>query len=379
MIQKLGETDYDRVRPLFQELIAYNAALPALLDGNNHGWILVDDSENPTCAFASAVEGSYLAGDPTNDAFVEAVNAYLKENYFNDDLTVDGGAIYMCVHPDDWEGKVAALFHPREPFILPRRHYLCTELQYTDWRDRIPEGFSVRRVDDTFLDAPGIDIPDHIFSWIKWNWESLENYRNLGFGFCTMYENTVVSWSLADCVTNDGRCEIGIQTRPDYRRQGLAAITAAAGVDHALNNGFTEVGWQCNEDNVGSYKTAERVGFSHERDYTHHYCMFSSVHQLVEKAWYAYRNGHPPAEAVESYERLFALSDDFPDYIYHVAALANAALGNSEKAIRYLNAAVDRDWSYSEFTEECEEFSILHGTPEWEAVLKRMQGIETEA
>jgi RimJ/RimL family protein N-acetyltransferase len=246
-------------------------------------------------------------------------------------------------------------------------------LQYTDWRERIPDGFAVRRVDDALLDAADNDIPDHIFSWIEWNWESRENYRNRGFGLCTLHENTVVSWSLADCVTNDGQCEIGIQTRPAYRRQGLAAITAAAAVDYALNNGFTKVGWHCNEDNVGSYKTAERVGFFHERDYTHFYCMFSSVHQLAEKAWYAYRNGHPPEESVESYERLFALSDDYPHYIYHLAAVVNAGMGDSGKAIRYLDAAVERGWSNSDYTRNHEEFSMLHGTPEWDALLARMQ------
>lgn len=379
MIHKLDKAAYENVRILFRELSRYGAALPALLDGNNHGWILVDNPDNPTCAFACGVEGTYLAGDPTNDTFVTGLNAYLKEHYFNDELVVDGGAFYLCVHPEAWESKLAAVFHPREAFMLPRRHYLCTELQYTDWRDRVPEGFSVRRIDDALLDSPDIDIPDHIFSWIEWNWETRDHFRNRGFGFCTLHENTVVSWSVADCATNDGRCEIGIQTKPDYRRQGLAAITAAAAVEYALNNGFTSVGWQCNDDNVGSYKTAERVGFIHERDYVHYYCMFSSVHQLAEKAWYTYRNGHSPGEAAECYARLFALGDNFPHYIFHAAAVVYAATGDTERAIHYLNAAVDRGWNFLDYTKGHEEFGILHGTAAWEEILDRMEQKESPA
>jgi hypothetical protein len=47
----------------------------------------------------------------------------------------------------------------------------------------------------------------------------------------------------------------------------LAAITAAATVEYALSHGFSMVGWQCLEDNLGSIGTAEKVGFERERDY----------------------------------------------------------------------------------------------------------------
>ena len=77
----------------------------------------------------------------------------------------------------------------------------------------------------------------------------------------------VVSWSLADCRSGDA-CEIGIHAVKEHRRRGLATITAAAAVEYALSNGYSMVGWQCSEDNLGSVGTAEKVGFERERDYT---------------------------------------------------------------------------------------------------------------
>ena len=45
---------------------------------------------------------------------------------------------------------------------------------------------------------------------------------------------------------------------------------------------------------------------------------------------------------------------------------------NREKALKYLLAALDHGWTNVEWTKQQEEFSILHNTPEWNAVLARM-------
>jgi RimJ/RimL family protein N-acetyltransferase len=105
------------------------------------------------------------------------------------------------------------------------------------------------------------------------NWGSTAAFLAKGFGFVTLYTKAgavqVVSWSLADCRSGDA-CEIGIHTVKEYRRRGLASITAAAAVEYALSHDFSRVGWHCSEDNLGSIGTAEKVGFERERDYVLH-------------------------------------------------------------------------------------------------------------
>jgi RimJ/RimL family protein N-acetyltransferase len=72
--------------------------------------------------------------------------------------------------------------------------------------------------------------------------------------------------NLADCIVA-GRAEIGIETAPEHRRRGLATQVTAAAVAMAFDRGLTEVGWHCNDDNTGSYRTAESVGFRLARRY----------------------------------------------------------------------------------------------------------------
>jgi RimJ/RimL family protein N-acetyltransferase len=58
----------------------------------------------------------------------------------------------------------------------------------------------------------------------------------------------------------DDRVEIGIETLPAHRRQGLASRAAAALIERVLAAGLTPV-WSCREDNTGSVRLAERLGF----------------------------------------------------------------------------------------------------------------------
>ena len=373
MITELEKSKYDNVRPLFTELAAYNVSISALLEGMNPGRVFVDNADSPQAAFMKTVEGHHLVGDPNNIAFINAINADFQENHYHDEVTVWGDDMMLCVHPDAWRDSLPALLAPREPLTLARRHYVCMALKYDNWRDHLPDSYDVRQIDNDLLDESEFSIPEHILGWINGNWGTRANYTHHGFGFCILHENTIVSWSIADCASDD-RCEIGIHTHPDYRRRNLATITAAAAVDYALNNGFVEVGWHCNEDNIGSWKTAEKVGFRHERDYVQHYVLFSSVHHLAEKGRIAFQSGRPQA-AVDIYEQLFTISDEYPHTIYHLAARAQAAVGNDEKAIQCLNTAIDRGWSDLAATTSCGDFEGLHNTPAWEAALARMRAV----
>jgi len=55
------------------------------------------------------------------------------------------------------------------------------------------------------------------------------------------------------------------------------------------------------------------------------------------------------------------------------AGKATALLGNTEKTVEYLNAAVSHGWTNAGWTKGQDEFSILHNHPEWKAIISRME------
>lgn len=265
MIYELERTQCDSVRALFRPL-RYHLASAAVLDGNSPGRIFVDDPAQPRTAFMLSPEGSYLAGDPDNPAFNAALNrAIFSRRILGEDVSV----LCLVVHPERWRRRLSTVLEPYPPVPMYRRHYVCRALRY-NWRANVPQGYTVHRIDRSLLDRRELIVPDHVTGWMTNNWGSVDRFLETGFGFATVGGGEVVSWSLSDCVSG-GRCEIGIRTAPAHRRRGLATITAAAAVEHALSRGFSSVGWHCPDDNLGSIGTAENVGFQLERDYTVYY------------------------------------------------------------------------------------------------------------
>ncbi len=64
----------------------------------------------------------------------------------------------------------------------------------------------------------------------------------------------------------NGVAEIDVATLPDFRMKGFAKLVVGRFVDYCLDNGIT-ANWDCFEDNLGSLKTAEHLGFKFIRSY----------------------------------------------------------------------------------------------------------------
>ncbi|MCW3982115.1 MAG: GNAT family N-acetyltransferase [Candidatus Bathyarchaeota archaeon] len=379
MIYELNQNDCEIVRPLFKEL-EYNLITSAVIERTSPGRIYVDNTANPKTAFMCTVEGYYLAGYENNNRFNRSLNKLINEKTFaGDTVRKNETAIFISFHPDSWESKMEAIFKGRSPLRAVRRHHVCTELKASNWKEQIPEGFSMRRIDRRLLGKPGLKIPDHVTDWMEINWGSIHDFMEKGFGFCMLHGKEVVSWSIADCVSGNA-CEIGIHTRQDYRRRGLATLTAAAAIDYCLSHGFTSVGWHCDEHNLGSRGVAEKVGFELERRYVQCYVCFNEAHHLAETGLAHFR-AKRYREAVECYEGVFATKRrDMPDWMpaelhlyYHLVARAKAAIGENDAAIKYLEKAIDNGRIHIDFTENYEEFNSLRETQEWKELMTKLE------
>ena len=213
------------------------------------------------------------------------------------------------------------------------------------------------------------------FGDVEDSWDSVDHFLAKGISFCVVHGNVygdeVVSWCTCDCVAGD-QIEVGIVTDSAHRRKGLAAVAAAATVECCLDSGFSAVGWHCESDNDGSWRTAEKVGFEREREYTTYYYIFDLANNLAQLGWSCLKRGEYE-RTTQYYEQVFALRDNHPDYYYTCAAQAWGRLENTEMTLKYLNRAIDAGWAAVEPAMRAEAFSFLHGTPEWEAVLTRMR------
>jgi RimJ/RimL family protein N-acetyltransferase len=263
VLAPLNREHYDRIRSLCQGF-DYQLIITALIEHTSPGHVLVDDPDQPTCCFLSTAEGCFLAGNSNNDAFNAALSNYLQEKMCTvKKRSEEEIELILSVHPKTWTTQFATIFPTQTSIHIPRRFYTCTQLK---WKDSIPPSYTITQISQSLLTSPDVSIPDHIRSWIASNWGSQNAFLKRGFGFAMMHQQKLVSWSLADCVSGT-RTEIGIRTQPEYRRQGLATSTAAATVNYALQHGFQHIGWHTSQDNIGSIRVAEKVGFEKITDY----------------------------------------------------------------------------------------------------------------
>jgi RimJ/RimL family protein N-acetyltransferase len=383
MIHELEKKDYENVRSLFKEL-EYNLIISAVIERTSPGRIYVDDVADPKTAFMCTVEGYYLAGYANNNEFNASLNRLILEQIFTGDTVRKNETdIAIGFHPDPWKNKMPIIFRGRLPLTTARRHYVCTELKISNWSAQVPDGFRVQRIGGKLLKNPNLEIPEHMTDWMEINWGSIPDFMQRGFGFCMLHNKKIVSWSLADCVSGNA-CEIGIHTREDYRRQGLATLTAAATVDYCLSNEFRSVGWHCEEYNVPSMRVAEKVGFKLERKYIHYYACRNEAHHLEETAQTHFR-AKRYREAIESYEKFFATpQEELPEWFrnalpkelgthYFRVAYAKASIGENNGALEYLEKAVDKGWLYIDFLKSCKEFESMHGTDAWNSILEEIR------
>lgn len=375
MLQELKLDQFRTVRSLFQGF-DYSLSIHAAIEGNNPGRIFVDHPGDPRTALALTVEGYLLAGDSDDLDTIGRLQRLFKERIFTGEVYVNGDwSMSLAVHPLSWEERLPELIPTHEVEKSERYHYLCRELKF-DWQDNLPEGYSVRRVDRGMLDDPEILFPDSLGEWMDFEgvWWTKENFTSKGISYAVLQGNEVAAWCTPDCVAGD-RIDVGIMTHPAHRRQGLAAVAVSATIEECLNQGFSAVGWHCNIDNIGSWKTAEKVGFERNREYAYYYYIYDPIDHLAELGWYYYRR-EEYAKTVQYYEQVLKLRDENPDYYYHLSASAWAFLQNEGKAIVYLQKAAQAGWSHGEWTKTQEEFKILHGNPEWDAILAQMERSE---
>jgi len=264
MISQLQPHHYNRIQSLCKGF-DYQLIITAVIELTSPGHVLVDNPDHPSSCFISTAEGCFLIGNPTNRAFNTELGKIIQKTVTSTKAVPENEKEFILnVFPEAWTRQFSTLFPKQTPLLIPRHYYTCTHLI---WKRPVPTPYTIAPITQSLLTNPNVSIPKHITSWITSNWGSQDAFLKHGFGFTSMHYNQLVSWSLTDCVSGT-RCEIGIQTQPKYRRQGLATTTAAATVNHALQHGYHNIGWHSSQDNIGSIKVAENIGFKKTTDYT---------------------------------------------------------------------------------------------------------------
>lgn len=117
----------------------------------------------------------------------------------------------------------------------------------------IPTGYKLKEIDKKLLTKISGNISPSLF------WKDLNSFLTRGKGYCITYNNDIASWAFTAAISSK-EIDIGIETNPKYKQQGLGLIAAKKMIEYTIQQKKNPV-WACHYKNTASEKMAEKLGF----------------------------------------------------------------------------------------------------------------------
>lgn len=267
-MKELEKTNFHKARSLFSKLEEYDLSITSVFEGNYYGQIFVDDLEDPSSGLIQLGRRTIiLAGNENNIEFKRGVKSKVYEKLIPIKMKDYVNKFFFIIHDSNWVTVIPTLFP--NSIIDTRKYYTFKEMKHTNWRERLPEMYSIHKIDEEFLKSEVSMNPRLLEGWIRELYGTQEKFLQRGFGYCLVYQDKeIASYNFINYI-NEGRdrVEMGIVTETQFQRKGLSKLLVSATLEHCLNEGITKIGWHTNEKNIASQKTAESIGFVLDRDY----------------------------------------------------------------------------------------------------------------
>jgi GNAT superfamily N-acetyltransferase len=261
MIYELQRKDFGLATHLVADRC--NVEAKSVVEGNNPGWVFVDDPGQPTVAFiwSKGIDGFYLIGSEGNEQFNTYLNEFVELVIVPRAKALGYEWFEINGMTDTWDTLIKNVFGNKEEFTHWLQHVYCfpPEELYIKIQPALPNDCQLVFVCDELLNDGSIINLDFLTSTLLHYWDDLESLFQKGFAYCVVRDHAAVSICYSSFVASNVD-ELGIVTLEQYRRQGFAKAAAAAAVQHSLRHKRRPY-WDCTSTNKASIATAESIGF----------------------------------------------------------------------------------------------------------------------
>lgn len=201
----------------------------------------------------------YLSGQlvlpETIKDFASLINTYIRERAIKEGLS------YFKVKTlsSSLENSMAQIFQNISLHKTNKLFYTFRAKTVTAIPNPSLGGVEYHPLDADFLEEGRFENNHYVKSEIEWMWPSLERFLKKGFGTVAVIDARIIGWCTAEYVSKS-KCGIGIEVVDEFQNKGIATATAAHFLEQCLNQNIV-AHWECNKDNIGSVRVAEKVGF----------------------------------------------------------------------------------------------------------------------
>jgi RimJ/RimL family protein N-acetyltransferase len=240
----------------------------AVIEGNNPGWVFVDDPNAPSAAlvWAQGIDGFYLVGNARSEVFHVELDLHIDQ-VLMPRLNNLGVSWFEISGGEDWDPVIQNALSKRELNSNQQWVYILrTVEQETMTQPEVPDNCKLRRINERLFVNPNVSNKLFLFSKLTHFWGSVDAFLNNGLGYVLVEEEEIVSLCYSGFVAGTIHA-IDIETEQSHRQKGYAETTARAFLAKCIEK-HLHPHWDCMAENIASVHLAEKLGFSRSHEYT---------------------------------------------------------------------------------------------------------------
>jgi hypothetical protein len=240
----------------------------AIIEGNNPGWVFVDDLNAPRAAlvWAQGIKGFYLVGDANSTAFLQELDVY-TDQVLEPRLHDLGVAWFEISGDENWNPVIENVFEKRNLESSQQWVYTLKPSKHTSVTQLKAVGDSkLLRVDRHLLVDLSAVNKEFLFSKLVQFWGSVDTFLNTGLGYVVVDGEEIASLCCSGFVAGKIHV-IDVETEASHRRKGYAETAARAFVTECIEK-HLQPHWECMAGNIASARLAEKLGFTQSHVYT---------------------------------------------------------------------------------------------------------------
>lgn len=189
------------------------------------------------CGFA------YLSGK-ADECFLEDIYEFIL------DRTKLDSRRFLLMTRDEY---IQEYFKSKHDVIVEKRYLFEYSKNRKMVEPILPVGYELKEIDNQLLGKISGKITPILF------WQDINDFLAKGKGYCITCDNDIASWAFSAAISSK-EIDIGIETNPEYKQQGLGLIVAQKMIQYTIGQEKEPV-WACHYKNAASERMAEKLDF----------------------------------------------------------------------------------------------------------------------
>lgn len=264
MVYEIDYCDYYKTSYLLENVKNF-PEVRAIINNNNPGKIYVDDEDKPKTALVwnQGMQGFYFIGDDNNDNFLGNIKGYINDRIINKLKSKGINWFEISGVNDRWNKRIEELFRDRG---IKYGYQLAYALDNNKsiYKKGLIDGYDIRKLDESIFDVK-VNNLDFVINELELFWGTMNKFLDNGICYYAIEDNKIVSMCYSGFKA-DKIQTIGIETLKEYRRKNYAYVLACKFIVDCYKRDIIPY-WDCSEENIGSKKLAEKLGFEKNGQY----------------------------------------------------------------------------------------------------------------